>query len=138
MRPGGRSGVALRKTREAIRVGHKSLRQKASKKGRQLQPQTLEFAKYVIVFTTFSEAEFSAAQVPDWYRTRWQVELVFRRFKSLAQLGHLPKREDDSAKAWPVDKLFVALLAEKLISHARAVSHWEYDLATAPSAQCLA
>ncbi|MYG04896.1 MAG: transposase, partial [Acidobacteriia bacterium] len=68
---------ALRNTREAIRIAHKSLRQKASKKGRQLQPQTLEFAKYVIVFTTFSEAEFSAAQVLDWYRMRWQVELVF-------------------------------------------------------------
>ena len=129
---------ALRKTREVIRIAHKSLRKKASKKGTQLQPQTLEFAKYVIVFTTFPEAQFSAADVLEWYRTRWQVELVFKRFKSLAQLGHLPKHDDESAKAWLFGKLFVALLAEKLISHARAISPWGYHLAEAPSPQCMA
>ena len=44
----------------------------------------------------------------EWYRLRWQVELVFKRFKSLAQLGHVPKYDDDSAKAWLYGKLFVA------------------------------
>ena len=39
-----------------------------------------------------------------------------------AQLGHLPKRDDDSAKAWLYGKLFVALLVEKLIAHARTIS----------------
>ena len=58
----------------------------------------------------------------EWYRLRWQVELVFKRFKSLAQLGHLPKYDDDSAKAWLYGKLFVALLVEKLLHHARAIS----------------
>ena len=58
----------------------------------------------------------------EWYRLRWQVELVFKRFKSLAQLGHVPKYDDDSAKAWLYGKLFVALLVEKLIHHARAIS----------------
>ena len=83
---------ALRKTREAIRIAHKSLRKKASKKGTRLQPQTLESAKYVIVFTTFPEAEFSAADALQWYRTRWQVELVFKRFKSLAPGQALDRR----------------------------------------------
>ncbi len=122
---------ALRKTREAIRIAHKSLRKKASKKGTQLQPQTLEFAKYVIVFTTFPAAEFPDVDVLEWYRTRWQVELVFKRFKSLAQLGHLPKRDDESAKAWLYGKLFVALLVEKLVSHAHTISPWGYRLAAA-------
>ena len=35
---------------------------------------------------------------------------MFKRFKSLAQLGHLPKYDDDSAKAWLYGKLLVALL----------------------------
>ena len=64
----------------------------------------------------------------EWYRLRWQVELVFKRFKSLAQLGHLPKYDDDSAKAWLYGKLFVALLVEKLLHHARAISSWGYDV----------
>ena len=82
-------------------------------------PQTLEFAKYVILFTTFPTPAFHAASVLEWYRRRWQVELVFKRFKSLAQLGHLPKRDDESARAWLYGKLLVTLLVEKLIRHAR-------------------
>ena len=56
---------------------------------------------------------------------------MFKRFKSLAQLGHVPKYDDDdddSAKAWLYGKLFVALLVEKLIHHGRAISPWGYDV----------
>ena len=129
---------ALRKTQEAIRIARKSLRKRASRKGSKLQPQTLEFAKYVIVFTTFPVAEFTAAEILEWYRTRWQVDLVFKRFKSLAQLGHLPKHGDESAKTWPYGKLFAALLVEKLIAHARANSPWGYRLAQTPTTECVA
>jgi len=41
-----------------------------------------------------------------------------------AQMGHLPKYDDESAKAWLYGKLLVALLMEKLIRHATAVSPW--------------
>ncbi len=129
---------ALRKTEEAIRIAQEGLRKEASRKGTQFQPQTLEFAKYVIVFTTFPVADFTDADVLEWYRTCWQVELVFKRFKSLAQLGHLPKHDDESAKAWLYGKLLVALLVEKLICHARAVSPWGYRLAAQGTAQRLA
>ena len=129
---------ALRKTREAIRIAHQALRRQASRKGRQLKPQTLEFAQYVILFTTFPATEFSAADVLEWYRSRWQVELVFKRFKSLAQLGHLPKHDDDSAKAWLYGKLFVALLVEKLIAYARSISPWGYRLAAPAPTQRVA
>ena len=119
----------LRKSAEAIRLAHQKIRRDAARKGNQVQPATLRFAEYVIVFTTFPEPPFSAADVLEWYRLRWQVELVFKRFKSLAQLGHLPKYDDDdSAKAWLYGKLFVALLVEKLIHHARAISPWGYDV----------
>ena len=87
---------ALRKTDEAIRIAQEGLRQRAARKGKRLKPHDLEFAKYVIVFTTFPAADFSDSDVLEWYRIRWQVELVFKRFKSLAQLGHLaeaPRRK---------------------------------------------
>ena len=112
----------LRKSGAAMCIAHRVLGRKASRKGRAVQPQTGEFATYVIVFTTFPAAEFPAERVLEWYRLRWQVELVFKRFKSLAQLGHLPKHDDDSAKAWLYGKLLVALLVEKLIRDALAVS----------------
>ena len=45
------------------------------------------------------------------------MELVFKRFKLLAQLGDLPKYDDDSAKAWLNDKLLV----EKGVQHAQSI-----------------
>ena len=90
------------------------------------------------MFTTFPGSVFTASEVLEWYRIRWQVELVFKRFKSLAQLGHLPKYDDESAKAWLYGKLLVALLVEKLIRHAVAISPWGYDLEAVSPAQCMA
>jgi IS4 transposase len=63
-------------------------------------------------------------QIVEWYRVRWQIELVFKRLKSLANLGALPMRTDDSARAWLYGKLFVALLVEKLLRHARTFFFW--------------
>jgi len=118
----------IRKSEAAIKLAQKKLRRSASKKDHKLKPETREYAKYIILFTTFPEDEFSPSEVLEWYRVRWQVELVFKRFKSLAQRGHLPKQDDESAKAGLYGKLFVALLIEKLIEHACSISPWGYDL----------
>jgi hypothetical protein len=91
---------AIRKTEEAIKRVENQLRRDASKHGEVLQPATLEYAKYIIVFTTFAPLTFSATAILHWYRVRWQVELAFKRLKSLAQLGHLPKADEQSARAW--------------------------------------
>ncbi len=120
---------AVRKSTQAAARARKRARREARRQGSKVRPATLAFADYVIVFTTFREESFSAREVLEWYRLRWQVELVFKRLKSLARLGHLPKRDDDSARAWLYGKLLVALLADKLVDHARAVSPWGYDLA---------
>lgn len=129
----GRICVA-RKTEEAIRQAHEKLKRRASKNGQKLRAQTLVYAAYVIVFTTFPVAQFSASAVLEWYRIRWQIELVFKRFKQIAQLGHLPKHDDESAQAWLYGKLFIALVTEKLIDHATSISPWGYKLVppTAP------
>ena len=119
---------AVRKTEEAIKAAHKKLRRKASKNGHTIAPETMEYAKYVIIFTNYPQESFSDVETLQWYRSRWQVELIFKKFKSIAQLGHLPKHSDDSSKAWLYGKLFVALLTEKLVKHASSVSPWGYEL----------
>ena len=119
---------AIRKTEEAIEIAHKKIKRSAQKTGQATRPETFEYAKYVIVFSTFPKEDFSDSEVLEWYRTRWQVELVFKRFKSIAHLGHLPKQNDESSKAWLYGKLFVALLTNKLIEYASSVSPWGYSL----------
>ena len=71
-------------------------------------------------------AEPSAAAIMEFYRRRWQIELAFKRLKSLLQLGHLKKIDKDGAKAWLQGKLLVACLIEKLILTAERFSPWGY------------
>ena len=50
-------------------------------------------------------------------------------------MGHLPKYDERSCRAWLYGKLFVALLTQKLIRLGRDISPWGYLLAPAPLAQ---
>lgn len=68
----------------------------------------------------------SAARILSIYRLRWQIELHFKRLKSLIFLGHLKKHDDIAAKAWFQGKLLVAFLIERLICMFNAVSPWGY------------
>lgn len=114
----------VRKDDEAIRKALKRLDRRGQKKGEEIQPETREFAKYIMVFTTLPKETLNLDGVLALYRFRWQIELAFKRFKSLAQLGHLPKYNDLSAEAWLYGKLFVCLLTEKLVSLADSFSPW--------------
>lgn len=129
---------AIRKSAEAIRLARKKLRRRASKKGQVLKPETLQYARYIILFTTFPEDDYTAAEVLDGYRYRWQIELVFKRFKQLAQLGHLPKTDPASVEAWLYGKLFITLLTQAMIDHATSFSPWGYDLDRLQQSQPLA
>lgn len=141
--PGGNRSVPgrlciLRKSQAAIALAQKKLRRKASKQGTTLKPETLIYAEYVIVFSTFPPEHFSAEEILECYRVRWQIELIFKRFKQIADLGHLPKYDDASAKAWLYGKLLVALLTEKLMSQAVSFSPWGYRLEALAHAQSVA
>lgn len=117
---------ALKKSAEQTRKSQGKLREVASRKGRNLQPDTLEAAGYIVVLTTL--ADVSAQQILEMYRHRWQIELAFKRLKSLLHLGHLKKTDPVGAKAWLQGKLFVATLIETLIAVGERFSPWGYFL----------
>jgi len=119
---------ALKKSAAAAEKAKKKLRQEASKKQTVPRPETLEFAEYVVVLTTLPQADADTHQVLQLYRARWQIELCFKRLKSLLRLGHLPKRSDASARAWIQGKLLAVLLIERLIEEARSFSPWGFHL----------
>ncbi len=122
---------ALRKSKEAAAVSKKKILQVAARKQKQVRPETLEFAEYIVVLATLESEILDASEVLEIYRARWQIELCFKRIKSLLQLGHLPKRSDVSARAWIQGKLLAVLLIERLIEEARLFSPWGFDLVAA-------
>ena len=123
--------VVVKKSARSARAAVRKVKQRARKKGHTLKPATLKAACYVMIFTTLPAAAFSPVRVLKWYRLRWQVELAFKRMKSLLELGHLPKHAEASCKAWLHGKLLVALLVERLIREADAFSPWGYPLGAA-------
>src|SRR4029453_9399653 len=54
----------------------------------------------------------AAAAVLEAYLLRWQVELAFKRLKSLLGLDRLPARSEPLARNWLLAHLILALLIE--------------------------
>ncbi len=119
---------AVRKSQEATDRAQRKIKRKAQQGGKETRPSTLEFGAYVMVFTTLPKEEFASEEVLEWYRLRWQIELVFKKLKSLMQLGQLPKHGAESARAWLYGKLLTSLLGRALMRLGRDISPWGYRL----------
>lgn len=118
----------LKKSEQASLREQRRIRKKAQRGGPEVKPETLEYASWVMVFTTVPQDQFTAQEVLEWYRVRWQIELVFKRLKSLARFGHLPKHDPQSARSWLYGKLLISLLGQKLTRIGRDISPWGYCL----------
>ncbi len=126
--------VAVAKTRQAAERAQQDVRRQAQKHGgATVKPETLEAAKYIFVFTTARREDLSASHALEMYRGRWQIELVFKRLKSILGLGHLRKTDPESAKAWLQGKLLVAFLIEALIRCGESFFPWGWPLDNTPS-----
>ncbi|WP_227522520.1 transposase, partial [Klebsiella pneumoniae] len=68
-----------------------------------------------LLLTSLPEDEYSAEQVADCYRLRWQIELAFKRLKSLLHLDALRAKEPELAKAWIFANLLAAFLIDDII-----------------------
>jgi hypothetical protein len=122
--------IALRRGRHATRAVLKRLKRKHQKNQTTPSKLALEAARYLLIWTSVPAEQLSARAVLEIYRLRWQIELAFKRAKSIMGLGQLPKRTAPSSRAWLHGKLLVALLIEKLIHAAESFSPWGYELET--------
>jgi hypothetical protein len=119
---------AIKKSRQAAQRAQKRIIRVAQKHGSKTKPETLELAKYTFVFTTIEQEQLNTTNILEMYRGRWQIELVFKRLKSILGLGHLPKTDKQSATAWLHGKLLVALLIEALLCHGETFFPWGYPI----------
>jgi Transposase DDE domain len=122
---------AIKKSAQATRKTQEKLLAEAARKRHVVQAPTLEAAGYVLVLTTLA-AQISAQTILNLYRGRWQIELAFKRLKSLIGVGHLKKIDPGGAASWLQGKLMVAFLIETMLLAAERISPWGYPLETAP------
>lgn len=105
---------AIKKTKEEIGIEEKQLKRLESKKQTTYSEDTKFTHQFMFVITSLP-ISVSAEKVLEFYRLRWQVELVFKRYKSLLGLGNIPTKTKESSEVWLNGKMFLALLIEKYL-----------------------
>lgn len=119
---------AVRRTAMAAACAKEHLLRIARKKGKTVRDETLELAEYIFVLATPGLNAPSAAEVLEFYRARWQVELGFKRLKSLFDAGSAPSKDPDAVRSWIYAKLLAVLLIERLGEESRLFSPWGFPL----------
>ena len=111
-------------------------RTRAKKQGRTLRDETLYACGFMLLLTNLPAAQWTAAQVLDLYRLRWQVEVLFHRWKSLLSLAHLRAHDPRMVQTYLLAKLLLIVMCDAFshtvmsqvpdwfISSERPVSPW--------------
>lgn len=106
--------VAVRCPEHIVNERKRKLRQKAKKRGRQPSERQLLLCEWLVLVTSLSVAEFSIEELWTLYRVRWQIELVFKRWKSLMGLDKSRVRTNGQRQ---LTELYAKLLGS-------LVTHW--------------
>ena len=69
-------------------------------------------AEFLILATSLKAEFYPPDEVLAVYRLRWQIELAFKRLKSLARFAELRARDPRLARAWLLAHLIAAVLIE--------------------------
>jgi hypothetical protein len=103
--------VAVRLPKDEAEEARKRVRKEYGKK---TSAEMLEAAGYVALYTTVPAARMSAAHCIELYRLRWQVELLFKRWKSICGLDELPNFIEDTILSWVLTKILLVLILERM------------------------
>lgn len=114
--------VVVRKSVEASNRERQRAAREARRKGKEPTARTLDAARFTFLLTSVPAAEADDATMANLYRLRWQIELAFKRWKSLLGLANLRADDPDLARAYIYAKLIAALLADKMARQWRAFS----------------
>jgi hypothetical protein len=82
--------------------------------GTAVTAETLAMADFVVLFTTVPRARLDAKLILSLYRLRWQIELAYKRDKSITGLDKLPNFLSATIVSWLQTKLLLHQIARKL------------------------
>jgi hypothetical protein len=97
---------------EAAGRARERARRNARHWGYRASEAAVEMAGYLMLLTSLPAEIWPPSRVLASYRLRWQVELAFKRLKSLVGLEELRAKDAALARAWISTALMAALLAE--------------------------
>jgi hypothetical protein len=104
--------IILPKPPEIAETARKTAHHTARKDQRKIDPRTRDAAGYLILITSLDAQAFPPQTLATLYRVRWQIELAFKRLKSILHLDRLPAKDPHLARAWITAHLLLALLID--------------------------
>jgi hypothetical protein len=106
--------IVRRKSPEATEATRLALRRNAVKKGKKLDPSSLVAAEFMILATSLPAQGYTANAIMAVYRLRWQIELAFKRLKSLLHIDRMPTHITQTSRTWIYAHLILALLCDDI------------------------
>lgn len=128
--------IAVHKAMDAAEKERRKVREQAKKKGRTPDARSLEAAGYVFIFTTLASEQATAQEVLALYRFRWQIEMLFKRLKSILKLDELPACSEALLHTVLLSRILAALIIEELLAGTNAFSPWGYGLPAPGEHRC--
>lgn len=128
--------TACRLPLEAAERARGKARKNAQKQGRTPDERTLFACGFVLLLSNLPAEHWATTSIFDLYRLRWQIELVFKRCKSLFHLDELRAFDPALVQTYLLGKLLATLLIDVLtgniavikpgwfLSSVRPVSLW--------------
>jgi hypothetical protein len=80
--------VAVRLPRKLVQQRLRELKKTLKKKGRTPSDRQRVLCQWLVLITDLGADRFTLDEIFILYRVRWQIELLFKRWKSLVGLGH--------------------------------------------------
>lgn len=108
--------IAMPLPPEKAETARKKAIKRNTKKQQSVSPSTIFAAGFIVLLTNLPAETWHTASVIDFYRFRWQIELLFKRLKSLLDFDSLRVKNSDAAQAIILAKILVAVLVEDVIS----------------------
>lgn len=106
--------IAQKLPEEKAAQSRKRKQRKAQKNGSNIKEKTLFYADYIILVTSLG-VEYDRAEILSLYRSRWQVELLFKRFKQNLSILTLRAGNPTYAEAVVLLWLLIWILIEKQV-----------------------
>jgi len=129
--------LIVRKTAAAAAESRRRKEKERSKKGT-VDLRTLEASEYVMLLTSAPTDQLTTDQAFELYRFRWQIELTFKRLKSLLHFDQLPAKDTALAQVILFAKLLGALLIDDYTERYVSFSPWGYLIRSEPPSLVLA
>lgn len=105
---------AFRLPDEAAVEARVRLRKRSVKRGTKTKAETIYLAGWMLLLTSIEPEKMSAEIVAKLYRSRWQIEMVIKRLKSLLKIDALrAKRGSRLARVYLLGKIIYAIMIEK-------------------------